>query len=160
MVYKGITIAEDYKVTSQNPGKCHSVAGTVTKTRSLEEVLSYDNQEIVYRISKDLKISLEDASTIFTDLKKFLWVASKSEKETIPPPLIDEAWHSFILFTQDYHSFCMEHFGEFLHHIPHRSTDDELPMKQIQESIDLFQKLLGEESVNGNWHYVNLIHQN
>lgn len=31
---------------------------------------------------------------------------------------IDEGWHSFLLYTEDYASFCNEYLGEFVHHVP------------------------------------------
>jgi hypothetical protein len=38
-------------------------------------------------------------------------------------PLVDEAWHTFILFTKDYAAFCQVAFGEFIHHVPRTSRD-------------------------------------
>ena len=35
-----------------------------------------------------------------------------------PSKLVDEAWHAAILFTKDYHQWCMQHLGRFLHHEP------------------------------------------
>lgn len=32
--------------------------------------------------------------------------------------IVDQIWHSFILFTQEYESFCQDVFGHFLHHCP------------------------------------------
>ncbi len=31
---------------------------------------------------------------------------------------VDEVWHNFIVFTQRYSQFCVDVFGEFLHHDP------------------------------------------
>ncbi|WP_261836453.1 glycine-rich domain-containing protein [Vibrio ishigakensis] len=31
---------------------------------------------------------------------------------------VDALWHQFILFTREYHDFCIEHLGSFLHHEP------------------------------------------
>jgi hypothetical protein len=32
--------------------------------------------------------------------------------------IIDEVWHSLILFTKDYHEFSLLVYGEYLHHLP------------------------------------------
>ena len=32
--------------------------------------------------------------------------------------VIDEMWHTFILFTRDYHNFCYKYFSRFIHHTP------------------------------------------
>jgi hypothetical protein len=37
---------------------------------------------------------------------------------------IDIFWHEFILFTTDYKSFCDKSYGEYLHHIPNKTTDN------------------------------------
>ncbi|WP_218839488.1 glycine-rich domain-containing protein [Streptomyces albidoflavus] len=39
-----------------------------------------------------------------------------------PSPLVDIAWHTFILHTVDYAAFCERTVGRFVHHVP---TDDE-----------------------------------
>ncbi|CAM5524297.1 MULTISPECIES: glycine-rich domain-containing protein [Streptomyces] len=39
-----------------------------------------------------------------------------------PSPLVDIAWHTFILHTVDYAAFCERIVGRFVHHVP---TDDE-----------------------------------
>jgi hypothetical protein len=35
---------------------------------------------------------------------------------------VDELWHTFLMFTEDYQSFCDRIAGTFIHHVPH---DDE-----------------------------------
>ena len=32
--------------------------------------------------------------------------------------IIDEMWHMFILFTEDYYNFCNKYFGHYIHHLP------------------------------------------
>ena len=40
-----------------------------------------------------------------------------------PPPLVDQFWHEFILFTLDYYKFCLKHNnGLFFHHIPAKNN--------------------------------------
>lgn len=36
----------------------------------------------------------------------------------MPSQAVDDAWHEFILFTRQYHTFCRHAFGRFLHHTP------------------------------------------
>jgi hypothetical protein len=35
-----------------------------------------------------------------------------------PPRIVDQAWHHFILQTQDYARFCDEYCGRYIHHQP------------------------------------------
>jgi hypothetical protein len=36
-----------------------------------------------------------------------------------PSPIVDEAWHQFILFTREYAEYCNSVAGRFIHHEPH-----------------------------------------
>jgi hypothetical protein len=66
---------------------------------------------------------------------------------------IDDMWHTFLLFTKDYMSFCKDYFDEYIHHIP--NTEEE-SMKEDQFKDNLTRYLsfiydtLGEETVI-NW---------
>lgn len=88
---------------------------------SLEKVMAYTNEEVVYRFYDNYDVDIEEARDIFNELKRFLFLAAKyGDTQRIFTHealyIIDEMWHTFILFTKDYHDFCMDHFGFFLHH--------------------------------------------
>lgn len=36
----------------------------------------------------------------------------------MPSKIVDEAWHEFLLMTREYHAFCLQAFGHYLHHTP------------------------------------------
>src|SRR5689334_9584208 len=90
--------------------------------RSLQDVLAYSNDAVIERYQKDFGISPAEATLLFSDVKRFLWLASV-EGVVAPPPKIDEGWHTFIIFTLDYKNFCERYFGRFMHHRPSRPTD-------------------------------------
>ena len=53
----------------------------------------------------------------FTELKKFLWLCDRSDEQNLMvSKLIDELWHQFILSTIEYHDFCDQFFGHYMHH--------------------------------------------
>ncbi len=88
---------------------------------SLEAVLAYENEEVIWRFYDNYEVEIEEARDIFTELKKFLFLAAKygDRQEVFTHEalyIVDEMWHTFILFTKDYHDFCMKYFGFFLHH--------------------------------------------
>jgi len=101
--------------------------------KSLEIVLAYHNDWVLKRFKKTcywFNGTEEEAVLIFEDLKRFLWLYAKIEQQRLTDPklglpdisiatnmeIIDEMWHSFILYTQFYSEFCEEHFGLYLHH--------------------------------------------
>src|SRR4029079_4720599 len=112
-------------------------------------------QAVVERIAYDLKFSVEKAQELFEDLKKFLCVAAVSNENTVPPPFIDEAWHSFILFTKDYQLFCEKYFNNFLHHLPHRPEDEPVGAEEVKPTINQVIKMFGSKP-SDHWDYINI----
>lgn len=154
-VHLGFTVDKCWLKTSQNPCKCHSAAVPVADRVPLETIMAYKNDAVIGRIATDLTITMEKAGELFDDLKRFLWAASLSDDNTIPSPLIDEAWHAFILFTVDYADFCTRFFGEFMHHQPHTAGEGYETNTVTIPSIEHFHRVLGGKP-SANWDYINI----
>lgn len=100
------------------------------KVCSLSKALSYQNDDVVYRFTQLYNISFEDANEIFGETKKWLWLTAQARAHGITTQLsikdalliVDEMWHNFILFTDDYSHYCFDHFGYFLHHKPAKQS--------------------------------------
>jgi len=111
---------------------------------SLQEVMLYENPEVVDRFRNSWDVSIAVGNEIFQELKHWLWLcafnASKRVKgEKVPSlaithsmTLLDEMWHAFILFTKPYAAFCDEYFGFYIHHGPTSSAEKEKAKKQIE----------------------------
>jgi hypothetical protein len=110
----------------------------------LDEVLRYQNDEVVHRFSSDHSISVADAEEIFLETKRWLWLCA-SQMAAAPNgigeriPLLSEArvldlmWHTFLIFTTDYAAFCEKYFGFFVHHHPRMRAEKEAWTKRIAE---------------------------
>lgn len=153
--YRGVFVEKDYKMTSQNPGEGHSATSVVAVVAKKSEVLAYQNNAVVHRITEVLGCDTGRAEQVFSDLKLFLWMAACSHDAVIPSPVIDEAWHCFVLFTKDYADFCHTFFGEFLHHVPHRHGDPLIGPGGLHPTIDVMHKLLGGKP-SANWDYMSV----
>jgi len=95
---------------------------------SINKVMGYKNEAVVERISKDLNLSKSESEELFNDMIRFLYIArSTNIKPVSPPKMIDEAWHIFIIYTQDYAKFCEKYFSSFIHHRPHRPEEKHGP---------------------------------
>lgn len=103
---------------------------------ALDEVLAYENDEVVHRFSSDHRVADSDAREIFLETKRWLWlcatqVAAARDGVGERIPLLSEAraidlmWHTFLLFTKDYARFCDRYFGFFVHHQPRRRAEKE-----------------------------------
>ncbi len=134
------------------------------KRPSLEAVALHENTKVVTGFMKSFAISFEEAAEIFDQVKKMLWLINEMEFEGLKNEnrmfsidssllVIDEMWHTFILFTRDYRKFCFDHFGYFIDHVPTVGTESEV--------IERFAELsaLGEDERNARimdekrWQY-------
>ncbi len=123
------------------------------KRPHLDEVLSYQNSDIIEGFRKDFSISLEAASDIFEQVKCMLWLCNELSAENNDSKnvvfrmddslrVLDEMWHTFILFTREYTAFCLDKFGYYLHHMPTVSGGEEAKLR-----TDYYQSLSPDECV-------------
>jgi hypothetical protein len=104
----------------------------------LDEVERYTNEAIVLRFMETWDLPRADADDLFAQMLKWLWltatVTAWPEPVTLAisqsTKLVDEMWHTFILFSKDYSAFCDRYFGAYVHHIPTPQAEYE---KQIRE---------------------------
>jgi hypothetical protein len=112
---------------------------------SLEEILAYQNDDVVARFSDDYSVPLSDSVEIFHEMKRWLWLAAKravefkaGRVESIAIPLFNEAraidlmWHTFLIYTRDYADFCERYFGFFLHHQPRAKLERDEWIKYME----------------------------
>ncbi len=129
------------------------------KRPPIQEVLSYDFPSLVENFSRRFKLPKRECIEIFTETKKWLWLANEFEFdravsavniEELPlfPHLliIDEMWHSFILFTVPYSEFCNSFFGAYIHHHPNLSPESSKrkTSKLLAWFVDYVSDKLGE----------------
>jgi hypothetical protein len=50
-------------------------------------------------------------------------LAARGKMLGMPSRAVDIAWHEMILMTREYHHFCRQAFGEYLHHTPDSVMD-------------------------------------
>ena len=122
------------------------------KSVSLANVMSYQNDAVVARIKRELGCSHEKAVSVFEDTKKFLWLCTEGAGSCIPSPVIDEGWHTFLLFTKDYQDFCQKYLGKFIHHRPSRPEDPPNDGSALRNTLVTIELKLGG-NLGENWHY-------
>lgn len=66
------------------------------------------------------ELSAADRAEAFEGLRDYFAIcaADPERRAGMPSRIVDEAWHTFILFTRDYTDFCQNAFGTYLHHAP------------------------------------------
>ncbi|MCG8335446.1 MAG: peptidylprolyl isomerase [Proteobacteria bacterium] len=122
------------------------------KDVDLSQVLAYRNKDVVDSFCESFDISREDAEDIFQQMLKFFWLSETQDKEIMsvidhPISIVDEMWHTFVLFTKQYRKFCFDYFGRFIHHNPttvdeKREPLDEEKIKAAKAKIEKIKKEL------------------
>jgi len=128
----------------------------VSETTSLlEQVMDYQNSAVVYRYMNKLGLGKEEARLLFEDTKRFLYLCGSKKKADFslaPPKLVDEGWHEFLLFTEDYQHFCQIYFRRFIHHRPDRPEDPKDGGQSLRLTIGLATATFGDLSPNWRIH--------
>lgn len=138
---------------------------------TLEQLKLYKNKAVVERFLETWEVPSDEGNEIFEETKKWLWLSAYNKQLgknritlAISPSikLLDEMWHTFILFTKDYHDFCQKYFGDYLHHFPTARSEynqtiteyEHSPETVIERNRQLFAEqysliydLLGEDTL-------------
>ena len=62
-------------------------------------------------------LTKKEVDLIFKSFKDYIYLTQISNSY-LSSFIVDEAWHTFILFTKDYERFCLSTVGKFIHHSP------------------------------------------
>ncbi len=88
---------------------------------SIIEALDFEAPYVVERLVNDRVADTEaEANELFDECKKYL-VLSVSQTDVIVgmcSTRVDEAWHAFLLYTDQYRDFCRRYFGRHIGHTP------------------------------------------
>lgn len=66
------------------------------------------------------RLGVKERQIVARALRQFFLAYLKSghKQVAMPSQVADELWHEFILHTRQYHAFCKQAFGRYLHHTP------------------------------------------
>ncbi len=81
-------------------------------------------EHIIERLAEEEQLPLEVVRRRFNAMLQFLDVAARSDSPVSPSKAIDTAWHAFLLHTADYADYCNARFGQFIHHQPSRTGEN------------------------------------
>lgn len=138
---------------------------------TLESVLSYKNPAVLKLYVQNYPTHFLSAELAFEEVLKYLWLTQKLKMDkmnrpddpTLPQDIImlrsmreiDDMWHEFILFTEDYTEFCHQFFNEYLHHLPNifdnaPSSWDEVK-SEVSKLLPYVHEHLGEDTLK-RWY--------
>jgi hypothetical protein len=122
---------------------------------------TYINKDVIQCFNNSFSIPEDDSELIFNETKKWLWLCAKVRNDRLlgkfsypmglfihqPLLILDEMWHSFLLFTEDYEYFCKQHLGVFIHHRPFGVDSKELTKDDITNQLSYIYDNLGEDTL-------------
>jgi hypothetical protein len=133
---------------------------------SLSHLLSFQNANVLSRYARDYPTNHLSAEEALSELIKFFWLSDlhQKEKASNPDPSLDftcmmheemreldDMWHTFLLFTKEYHAFCRSYFGYFIHHSPFTEEDkrrvNDRYMIDLERFLSYLYDKLGQETV-------------
>jgi hypothetical protein len=88
---------------------------------AVPDVLAYEAPFVLEKLLKEgIADSADESAALFTEVKRYLLLGRHHRDETFAmySRRVDAAWHSFVLFTEQYAEFCQRYFDMYLHHIP------------------------------------------
>lgn len=95
---------------------------------ALERGLQFDLQAVRRRFIKDNPAHAMNAQRIELEFLRYTSIIAAHPGQSFPMGgLVDDYWHTFLLFTERYAAFCDSVVGEFIHHVP--EDDDSLGEK-------------------------------
>lgn len=69
-------------------------------------------------VNENPEIDEAMACRIMDQTVAFLQLCAAADRRYTPSQLVDIGWETFILYTQEYHVFCLAIAGRYLHHSP------------------------------------------
>ena len=87
--------------------------------------MEFPLNDVITRYARNTQLSYQDAERHVFELRRFLVLCATNEGPGYGMRgQIDEAWHTFLMFTREYAEFCDAIGGRFIHHQPHTTPAD------------------------------------
>lgn len=125
-----------------------------SKEQIIEEIMNYHMPDVIKRCKKDFNYTDDDMKIIEKEFKRFLVLSVVTKDHQTGVGMyskdVDNLWHSFILFTNEYADFSNKFNGKFIHHVPEteevRSSEKVIEMrKDFQAFIKNYESIFKEE---------------
>ncbi len=111
---------------------------------TIAQALSYRNDEVIYKFLERFDMAFGDAEEVFQETLRWMWLCSHNGAPRLAITqellILDEMWHTFILFTQPYADYCERYLGKFIHHAPTTQAEKDRLQQQHQEDPETSQR--------------------
>jgi hypothetical protein len=131
---------------SSQPSSQPSTTGgevKINKKEAIRRIAGYPFAQVREKLLAGGKLSQEVVEEAIDEFRKYLMLITLGHRSVaMTSREVDEVWHTFILFTRDYTSFCNDVFGNYLHHQPSLPSDP-LGLESRQSFVEAYRKEFG-----------------
>lgn len=112
-------------IVTIKPNEYISMNSKIEINTTVQEAMEFPLQCVITRYGRDHNLSYQDAERHVFELRRFLALCALNSAQPYGMRgQIDEAWHTFIMFTRDYADFCRRVAGRFIHHQPDTDAEE------------------------------------
>jgi hypothetical protein len=104
----------------------------------IKAAMSYDMSDVMGRYAERTRLSAEALREHEREIKRFLALSALNPGKYGMRGPLDELWHTFILFTSSYATFCRRIGGRFIHHLPETPKTKSKQRARTQTSYGSF----------------------
>jgi hypothetical protein len=102
-----------------------SRSGTIPISNRRRAVETWDLSRVREYLINRGHMESARADMLIREYRRFMMLLVDHPGEMIPiAGPVDEVWHTHVLFTREYHTFCMATMGEYIHHAPTISDEE------------------------------------
>ncbi|MCA9195525.1 MAG: hypothetical protein KDB03_27325 [Planctomycetales bacterium] len=102
----------------------------------------HSHARVLKQVAKSGHVSEADLARSENEFLQFAVLLGISQKSLAPSNLADWYWHSFILDTRLYGTWCQRHFGRYLHHTP-TPWDEQEDAGVVDDTRRLYRRYFG-----------------
>lgn len=118
----------------------------ITKEIDLVALAKYHHEEVILRFTSNFDVTYEKSLEIFQEMKLFLALMARYPNDLVFAVesiyILDEMWHTFLMYTKDYREFCHQYFGFMIDHQPMKKAEKEYNEKMLVENKEEAEKIL------------------
>jgi hypothetical protein len=136
------TLAVQKLIADPLKGRTPAQVRALFSTELADRALRHEAPDfLIQKYARDYDVDQADARALFEETKRFLVAGVLTDQSLAPSLQVDQMWHSFILFTKDYHDFC-DSLGGYIHHRPIPQGDGAQP--PLEPTIEIMTAAFGD----------------
>jgi hypothetical protein len=125
-------------------------------SQATEAALNFSFEPILERYKRDYGVDDETARRHELELKRYFILCATQDGRLGMRGPVDNIWHTFLLFTEEYADFCHRVAGRFLHHIPEshkgQSPEERLASaKNYGATLNAYREVFGTPAPSDLW---------